>query len=144
MSNQMFKIAATALIGVALAGVSHAADPFISGSQISAKSEAGATNMTLTVSGPNGYHSQAFSKFGAPSLSMAEGGTLADGQYTWETRAASNRMIESPKRGFNNGRGDNERAFVNESVVESGTFRVVNGAIVSSDLVEKPTLKADR
>jgi len=145
MSNHISKIAATALLGVALAGVSHAADPFISGSQVSAISSAGATNMTLSVTGPNGYHVESFSRSGAPSLSLAEGGSLADGQYNWETRAASNRLIESPKRGLNNGRGDNERAFVNAPIIESGSFRVVNGAIVSSDVTEKkPTFKAGR
>lgn len=144
MSNKILKIAGVALIGVSLAGVSHAADPFISASQISVNTEAGASNTTLSVSGPNGFYVESFSQFGTPSLSMAEGGTLADGQYTWETRSASNRMIESPKRGLNNGRGDNERSFVNAAVIESGTFRVVNGAVVSPDVVEKSTLKADR
>ncbi len=145
MSDRILKIAAVTLLGISTAGLSYAADPLISTSQVSAQMSAGTSNMTLSVSGPNGYHTEAFSKSSNPSVSMAEGGTLADGQYTWETRAASNQMVKVNNNGLDNGRGANERAYMNVPVIESGTFRVLNGAIVSSDVVEeKASVKADR
>jgi len=145
MSHRKLITGAAILLGLTLASSSFAAEPVFSGSQITAPSAAGMSNVTLTVSGPNGYYARQFSKSGSPSLALAAKGSLPDGLYNWEISGATAQMERTAKSSMNNGRGESERALVNKSSTQSGTFRVQGGSVVmpDSNMVE-PALKSDR
>gem|GEM_PF-3825353 len=115
------------------AGAAFAADPAFGGNTLRANPSASMTNMTLTVTGPNGFYQKEFSSYQAPFMSLSQKGGLADGLYKWQlTGATSQRELANPM-GLDNGRGATARQFVNKSATESGTFRVLNGSIVAPD-----------
>jgi len=142
MFNQIRVIGASALLGLVGVGTAFAADPVVSGHQISVQSQTNLSNVTLSVSGPNGFSAQEFSKSGTPSLALVTNGTLADGVYTWQISGATNQMVSVAKNALDNGRGEDARAFVNKSSIESGTFRVQGGSIVMpGGQVEEPLIR---
>jgi len=137
MFNRKLLVGTTALLGLITANASFAGEPVFSGNQISARSGAGLSNVTLAVSGPDGYYAQQFSKTGAPSLALAANGSLPDGLYTWEITGATSQMVKSTKSSFDNGRGENARLMVNKPNTQSGTFRVQNGSItMPNEMIE--------
>lgn len=121
------------------ASAAYAADPAFGGTTLSAKPSVKMSNMTMTVTGPNGYHAKSFSQSQAPFMSLAQNGSLEDGLYNWELTGATSQRVEANPMGLNNGRGDAARQFAYKSMTESGSFRVVNGSIVAPDgTVEAP------
>ena len=130
MKHLKLLIGSTALLGFVVSSAAYAGQPSIGGGQIQVQSSKSMSNKTLTVSGPDGYSATSFSSTGSPSASMSKNGAMADGLYKWQLTGSSSEMVPSSKSGMDNGRGDAERAFVNKSVSESGTFRVVNGSVV--------------
>jgi len=124
----------TAIAAILLsASTAFAADPAFGGSTLRAQPSVNMSNMTMTVTGPNGYYSKSFSQYEAPFMSLSQNGSLADGLYNWELTGATSQRVEANPMGLNNGRGDLERQFAYKSVTESGTFRVINGSIVAPD-----------
>ena len=108
--------------------------------------------LTMTVSAPDG---QVFSKefrAGAPpefTLSDKQGNRLPDGQYTYElrfttpqVRAIKDRIMPAPDDGAGiedeQGRTDRRRLPV-ESVVQSGSFAVLNGVVYVGNETEPNT-----
>jgi hypothetical protein len=89
------------------------------------------SNVTLTISGPNGFHASAFAKSGTPSLNLRQSGSLEDGAYTYQLTAATNdkAQLRTP---LDNGR-DPGAAQPVKGVSTSGTFHVRSGAIVKPD-----------
>ena len=133
MNYQNYLAGAALSATLLLAGTAMAADPAYGGDSLSARPSVAMTNMTMTVKGPNGYHSKSYSSDQAPSMSLSQNGGLADGLYKWELTGATNEMVKANPMGLDNGRGSSAREFVNKSATESGTFRVVNGSIVAPD-----------
>ena len=75
--NYITGAAATALLFTA--GTAFAADPSFGGDSLSAKPSVSMSNMTLTVTGPNGYYAKEYSTNLAPSLSLSKNGAMVDG-----------------------------------------------------------------
>lgn len=129
--NYLVGAAASALF--LSAGTALAADPSFGSDSLSAKPSVAMTNMTMTVTGPNGYYSRKYSSDYAPSVSLSQNGSLADGLYTWELTGATREMVAANPMGLDNGRGSKARQFVNKTATESGSFRVIGGSIVAPD-----------
>ena len=126
------------------AGTAFAASPSFGGDSVSAKPSVSMSNMTLTVTGPNGYYAREYSSQQAPSLSLSKNGVMADGLYNWELTGATRKQVEANPMGLDNGRGSSARRFANQSVTESGTFRVVGGSIVAPDAAMKEPVSSKK
>jgi hypothetical protein len=90
------------------------------------------SNVTLTVSGPHGFHASAFSRSGAPTIDLRRFGAVEDGNYTYQLTAASNEKVKS-KTALDNGRDSRAASEPVVGVSTSGTFNVQNGVIVKTD-----------
>lgn len=119
----------------------------VSGSSVRWDVAAPNAGVTLTVSAPDGrVFSKAFKGGSAPyfSIADAQGEKLPDGQYTYELRLT---LPSSTRKDTSNGRGkDDEPEAVRaarksvapvQSVVESGSFSIVNGSIVVAGASEE-------
>lgn len=86
-----------------------------------------ANTVSLRVSGPEGFYVETESS----SFSTENG--LADGQYSYEIYAEVESVAVTADAG-NSGRGENAgRSGVTTDVVESGNFRLFNGAVVNNN-----------
>ncbi|MEP3655295.1 MAG: hypothetical protein ABJO36_10405 [Litorimonas sp.] len=113
-----------------LASPAFAGDALVSAGKLSVNSNiGGASNMTLSVSGPDGFSAKQTSSFGAPSVSLSDYSGMPDGQYTWQLTGATKQRVRNPKAGFDNGRSELGPEFVSKSFTETGSFRVVNGVV---------------
>ena len=95
---------------------------------------------SVRVTGPNGYRSVSSDA----SLRSSKGAPLADGVYRYEVTEVkcvnvSYAEIKTAKRdNAANGRdADAQPSSCRDVVVDSGSFRIVNGAVPSSTLVEE-------
>ncbi len=117
-----------------LASPASAGDAIVSAGTLSVQpSSSGISNMTLSVSGPDGFSAQKQSSFGAPSVTLSEYTSMADGTYTWQLTGATTERIRDPQFGFNNGRDTAEPEFINRTVTETGSFRVIGGVVQIPD-----------
>ena len=135
---------AVMLVSCLSAAPAIAADPIFSGTSMTAKSSAKMKNMTLTVTGPDGYHAQTFSASQSPFLSLEKSGNLADGLYKWQLTGASSETVLANPGGLDYGRGSGARKFANKPMIESGSFRVIGGTIAGpSKVQESPNVAND-
>lgn len=106
-------------------------------------------SVTLTVAAPDGrVFSKGFKGGSSPyfSIADAQGERLPDGQYTYELRLTP---VSSPARtdAMSNGRGKNDEpeavraahksAAPSQPLVESGSFSIVNGAVIVAGASEE-------
>ena len=109
--------------------------------------------VTLTVSAPDGrVFSKSFKGGASPSFSIADaqGERLPDGQYTYELRLAPVSPVHNAAT--SNGRGKDDEpegvraarksAGPSQPLVESGSFSIVNGSVVTAGASEESTTKA--
>lgn len=115
----------------------------LQGTRVDFSSKKSMTNATLSVAGPNGFHASVFSKKGIPSLDIQDFGSLDDGVYNYEIKAAGHEIIKI-RDSLNNGRGDNASTFVNKSLSQSGHFRVLNGQIAHFDDTDEQQSRMDQ
>jgi len=90
------------------------------------------SNVTLTVSGPNGFHASAFSRSGAPAVDLRRFGAVEDGAYTYQLTAATDEKVKT-RTPLDDGRDSRTASEPRKGVSTSGTFQVQNGTIVKSD-----------
>jgi len=90
------------------------------------------SNVTLTISGPNGFHASAFAKSGTPSIDLRQSGATQDGTYTYHLTAATNEKIQARTQ-LDNGRDPQATAQRVKGVSTSGTLHIKNGLIVKPD-----------
>jgi hypothetical protein len=90
------------------------------------------SNLTLTVSGPNGLHASAHSRTGSPLIDLRKLGTIDDGDYLYQLTAATDETIPV-RTALNNGRDGGPTTKMLKSVSTSGQFQVKSGAIVKYD-----------
>lgn len=114
-------------------GSASAADPMFGANSLQIQPSTKLSNMTISVSGPDGYYTKEHADYGSPFISLSKKGNLQDGQYKWEMTGSTNERVRANPMGLNNGRGDAQSEFINKSTTESGTFQVVNGSIVAPD-----------
>jgi hypothetical protein len=90
------------------------------------------SNLTLTISGPNGLHASAHSRTGSPLIDLRKLGTIDDGDYIYHLIAATDEKIPV-RTALDNGRGGGPTTSILKSVSTSGQFQVKGGAIVKHD-----------
>jgi hypothetical protein len=100
------------------------------------------SNLTLTVTGPNGLHAVASSKSGSPTIDLKRLSAIDDGIYKYNLTASTGDKV--PERsGLDNGRGTRADAML-KSVSASGLFQVKGGMIVKFDpSVREPSRRAN-
>jgi hypothetical protein len=99
------------------------------------------SNLTLSLSGPDDFSLSASAKRGAPSIDLARIGDLPDGAYSYELTAATAVAARSLSK-LDDGRDPDPDVAPREtmqSVTMSGTFTVMDGAIVLPSEAAKPT-----
>jgi hypothetical protein len=90
------------------------------------------SNLTLTVSGPNGINAKAHSRTGSPLIDLRKIGTVDDGQYNYQLTASTDDKIPV-RTGLDDGRDGGPTTSMFKSVSTSGNFHVKGGAIVKFD-----------
>jgi hypothetical protein len=90
------------------------------------------SNLTLTVSGPNGLHASAHHRTGSPVIDLRKLGTIDDGDYLYQLTAATDEKIPV-RAALDNGRDGGPTTSILKSVSTSGQFQVKGGAIVKVD-----------
>ena len=88
----------------------------------------GYSNLTLSVSGPNGFHASASSKTGSPTIDLRRLGPLDDGPYKYQLSASTGEklVVRTP---LDDGRGKSD-AVPLKVLTASGRFDVKGGVIV--------------
>jgi hypothetical protein len=97
-------------------------------------------NITVSVSGPDGYFGQIFSERRAPSFRLADFGEVSDGVYRFEMTAATQvyaRNVSREPAGYNGRDVAGQRP--REGVRFSGNFRVENGQVLVFDDADQET-----
>jgi hypothetical protein len=89
------------------------------------------SNLTLTVTGPNGIHANATSKSGSPMIDLRKLG-VADGDYRYHLTAATDEKL-AVKTGLDDGRDGGPTTSMLKSVSTNGHFQVKGGTIVKYD-----------
>ena len=133
MNKLKLLIGASACLSFAMSVSAFAGQPSVYGNQMQVQPSQSMKNITLTISGPDGFAATSHSKSGNPAAIMSNNGSLADGLYTWQLTGTTNEMVPANANGLDNGRGAAKRAFVNKSASEHGSFRVINGSVVMPD-----------
>jgi hypothetical protein len=89
------------------------------------------SNLTLTISGPNGLHASAHHRTGSPLIDLRKLGTIDDGDYLYQLTAATDEKV-TVRTALDNGR-DGGPTSVLKNVSTSGQFQVKGGTIVKVD-----------
>jgi hypothetical protein len=95
------------------------------------------SNLTLTISGPNGLNASAHHRTGSPLIDLRKLGTIDDGDYLYQLTAATDDKVPD-RSGLDNGRDGGPIAIL-KSVSTSGQFQVKGGTIVKYD----PSVRED-
>jgi hypothetical protein len=90
------------------------------------------SNLTLTVSGPNGINASAHHRTGSPLIDLRKIGTVDDGEYNYQLTASTDDKIPV-RTGLDDGRDGGPTTSMLKSVSTSGNFQVKGGAIVKFD-----------
>jgi hypothetical protein len=107
------------------------AEQRFSETQVSFDLKGAYSNLTLTVTGPNGLHAVASSKSGSPMVDLKRLSAIDDGIYRYNLTASTDEKV--PERsGLDNGRRARADAML-KSVSASGLFQVKDGTIVKFD-----------
>jgi hypothetical protein len=90
------------------------------------------SNLTLTISGPNGLHASAHHRTGSPVIDLRKLGTIDDGDYLYQLTAATDEKVPV-RTALDNGRDGGPTTSTLKSVSTSGQFQVKGGTIVKLD-----------
>jgi len=90
------------------------------------------SNLTLTVSGPNGINASAHHRTGSPLIDLRKIGTVDDGEYNYQLTASTDDKIPV-RTGLDDGRDGGPTTSMLKSVSTSGNFQVKGGTIVKVD-----------
>lgn len=90
------------------------------------------SNLTLTVTGPNGINASARSRTGSPLIDLRKLGAVDDGQYNYQLTASTDDKIPV-RTGLDDGRDGGSTTAMFKSVSTSGHFHVKGGTIVKFD-----------
>jgi hypothetical protein len=90
------------------------------------------SNLTLTVTGPNGINARAHSRTGSPLIDLRKIGAVDDGEYNYQLTASTDDKIPV-RTGLDNGRDGGATDSMFKSASTSGHFHVKGGTIVKFD-----------
>ncbi len=157
LKNGKLLLLGLAVLGLLIPCSGQAADfvqVTMSPAQITFSSFVGNINVVMTVSGPDEYFlSQEFGSSFSLSINTPEG-PLADGQYNYELRAEPS-LSDDLRDALEQARSSGDYTIVDqlrllgrlpsEAILQSGTFRIANGALVLSggDLNEGEIIDSD-
>jgi hypothetical protein len=134
MKSKAFCLAASLAVG--LSGTCWAQDlkakPKFTDTEIGFEILGPYSNLTLTVSGPNGINASAHHRTGSPLIDLRKLGAVDDGDYLYQLTAATDQKVPD-RSGLDNGRDGGSATSMLKSVSTSGNFQVRNGAIVKFD-----------
>ncbi|WP_319772062.1 hypothetical protein [Breoghania sp.] len=85
-------------------------------------------NLTLSISGPNGFHVSAQSERTAPVINLRKFGKVEDGLYNFQLTGSTTKRVEY-RSTLNDGRGEDARKAAFEGAQLGGTFVVKGGVI---------------
>ncbi len=125
--RKTFRTMASLALVVLQATTASSQSLYVSAGSVSVRPDTTAQNMTLTVSGPDGFFEMSFKKYGTPDVSLIRNGLIADGSYKWELTGHTGERVQSYESGLNNGRGDEARNFAYKSIRENGSFTILGG-----------------
>ena len=121
------------------------ANEYFDGSTLAFEYKGNYSNATISVSGPNGFNTKVFQKRGQPTIDLSQKKALAskgassslpnvssleDGLYNYEITVATDKKVKVNDNG-DNGRSNNAKTMMNVGESQSGSFRVLNGSIVT-------------
>lgn len=134
MKSSAFGLAAC--IAVGFSGTCHAQDlkaqRKFTNTEIGFELTGPYSNLTLTISGPNGIHARATSRTGSPLIDLRKLGAVDDGDYLYQLTAATDEKVPD-RSGLDNGRDGGSTATMLKSVSTNGNFQVKGGTIVKHD-----------
>jgi hypothetical protein len=90
------------------------------------------SNLTLTVTGPNGINASAHHRTGSPLIDLRKIGTVDDGQYNYQLTATTDDKIPV-RTGLDDGRDGGPTTSMFKGASTSGHFHVKGGTIVKFD-----------
>jgi hypothetical protein len=90
------------------------------------------SNLTLTITGPNGINASAHHRTGSPLIDLRKIGTADDGDYNYQLTASTDDRI-AVRTGLDDGRDGGPTTAMFKSVSTSGNFQVKGGSIVKFD-----------
>jgi hypothetical protein len=90
------------------------------------------SNLTLTVTGPNGITASAQSRTGSPLIDLRKIGAVDDGEYNYQLTASTDDKIPVRTR-LDDGRDGGPTTAMFKNVSTSGHFHVKGGAVVKFD-----------
>ena len=90
------------------------------------------SNLTLTISGPNGLHASTHHRSGSPVIDLRKLGAIDDGEYLYQLTAATDEKLPV-RTPLDNGRDGAPTTSILKSVSTSGHFQVKGGTIVKVD-----------
>jgi len=96
------------------------------------------SNLTLSISGPNGLYASAHARTGSPLIDLRKLGTIDDGDYLYQLTAATDEKL-LVRTALDNGRDGGPTTSLLKSVSTSGQFQVKGGTIVKFD----PSVRED-
>ena len=142
MFHNIVRIGGAAIASFAMAQGAYAADAQFSQGTIRVVPSKSISNVTLMVSGPNGYYTEEFTKDGLPRVDLVQFGKLEDGVYRWQITGATKEKRAVHKSELYNGRDENARPNRMVGLRENGAFYVKGGEIIQVDPdAEEPTKK---
>lgn len=100
------------------------------------------SNLTLTISGPNGLYASAHHRTGTPLIDLRKLGAVDDGEYLYQLTAATDAKV-ADRSGLDNGR-EGGPATILKGVSTSGQFHVKGGAIVKNDPSAREEIKRQK
>jgi hypothetical protein len=90
------------------------------------------SNLTLTISGPNGINATAHNRSGSPLIDLSRLGKIDDGDYNYRLTAATDDKV-AVRTGLDDGRDGGPTTSMLKSVSTDGKFQVKGGTIVKLD-----------
>ena len=101
------------------------------------------SNLTLTISGPNGLTASAHHRTGSPIIDLRKLGTIDDGDYLYQLTAAADEKIPV-RTALDNGRDGGPTTSIFKGVSTSGQFQVKGGNIVKADPSAREEIKRQK
>ena len=101
------------------------------------------SNLTLTISGPNGLNATAHHRTGSPIIDLSKLGAIDDGDYRYQLTAATDEKVPV-RTALDNGRDGGPATSILKSVSTSGQFQVKGGTIVKLDPSAREPVKRQK
>jgi hypothetical protein len=145
MKSSAFGLAA--IIAVGMSGACHAqglnATQKFTDTEIGFDLNGRYSNLTLTISGPNGINATAHNRSASPLIDLGKLGKIDDGDYNYRLTAATDDRVPV-RTGLDDGRDGGPTTSMLKSVSTDGNFQVKGGTIVKLDPNAREEIKRQK